>query len=142
MGGLGEDRKFHLVSWDIFCSLITCGGLMIHNLRHFNKSSSWEMVLGILIREGCAMEKYYRDAKYGRALGSWCSNEVRSVCGVGLWKYIRMARENFLITFCLRLEEIGFIFVMIFGVGNWLSRMLFLPFLGWQGTKMSLWLIL
>jgi hypothetical protein len=35
-GGIGEEFKFHLVSWDKVCSLISEGGLGIHNLRMFS----------------------------------------------------------------------------------------------------------
>jgi hypothetical protein len=37
-GGLGEDFKYHPVSWSTVCSLISEGGLGIWNLRTFNKA--------------------------------------------------------------------------------------------------------
>jgi hypothetical protein len=37
-GGLGEDFKYHLVSWSTVCSPISEGGLGIRNLRTFNKA--------------------------------------------------------------------------------------------------------
>jgi hypothetical protein len=37
-GGLGEDFKYHLVSWSTICSPISDGGLGIRNLRTFNKA--------------------------------------------------------------------------------------------------------
>jgi hypothetical protein len=35
-GGIGDDFKYHLVSWDKVCSSISKGGLGIRNLRAFN----------------------------------------------------------------------------------------------------------
>jgi hypothetical protein len=35
-GGIGDEFKYHLVSWDKVCSSISKGGLGIHNLRMFN----------------------------------------------------------------------------------------------------------
>lgn len=42
-GSLSEERKFHLVSWDKVCSLVSCGGLGICNLIGFN----FGMILGV-----------------------------------------------------------------------------------------------
>jgi hypothetical protein len=38
MGGLGEEFKYHLVSWSIVCSTISERGLGIHNLRLSNQA--------------------------------------------------------------------------------------------------------
>ena len=37
-GGLGEEFKYHLVSWDRVCEPIRCGGLGIRNLVLFNQA--------------------------------------------------------------------------------------------------------
>ena len=37
-GGLSEEFKYHLVSWDKVCSPIFEGGLGIKNLRVFNRA--------------------------------------------------------------------------------------------------------
>jgi hypothetical protein len=37
-GGLGEEFKYHLVSWSTICSPISEGGLGIKNLRIFNQT--------------------------------------------------------------------------------------------------------
>jgi hypothetical protein len=37
-GGLGEENKYHLVSWSNVCSSIFEGGLGIWNLRIFNRA--------------------------------------------------------------------------------------------------------
>jgi hypothetical protein len=44
-GGLGEEFKYHLVSWSTVCSLISEGGLGIKNLRIFNQSFVREVVV-------------------------------------------------------------------------------------------------
>jgi len=37
-GGLGEEFKYHLISWSKTCSPISEGGLGIRNLRIFNRA--------------------------------------------------------------------------------------------------------
>jgi hypothetical protein len=37
-GGLGEEFKYHLLSWSKVCSPISEGGLGIQNLRFFNRT--------------------------------------------------------------------------------------------------------
>lgn len=37
-GRVGEETKFHLVNWNKVCSLISNGGLVVHNLKMFNKA--------------------------------------------------------------------------------------------------------
>ena len=37
-GGIGEEKKFHLVSWNKVCQPVSCGGLGVRNLRLFNKA--------------------------------------------------------------------------------------------------------
>jgi hypothetical protein len=63
-GGLGEDFKYHLVSWSTICSPISEGGLSIRNLRTFNKAllGKW---LWCYEHEREALWRSVVDAKYG-----------------------------------------------------------------------------
>uniref|UniRef100_A0A2N9GKR1 Reverse transcriptase domain-containing protein n=1 Tax=Fagus sylvatica TaxID=28930 RepID=A0A2N9GKR1_FAGSY len=93
--GLGEELKFHLVSWPKICEPIYSGGLAIRNLRRFNQAllGKW------LWRYGCDHEALWRrvvDAKYGSLWGGWCSKDTRGPYGVSLWKNIRKEWESFL----------------------------------------------
>jgi hypothetical protein len=45
VGGLGEEFKFHLVSWPNVCSPIFMGGLGVQNLLMFNLSRGVVMAL-------------------------------------------------------------------------------------------------
>uniref|UniRef100_A0A2N9FVR5 Reverse transcriptase domain-containing protein n=1 Tax=Fagus sylvatica TaxID=28930 RepID=A0A2N9FVR5_FAGSY len=92
--GLGEELKFHLVSWPKICEPIRSGGLAIWNLRRFNQAllGKW------LWRYGCDREAFWRrvvEAKYGSLWGGWCSNDIRGPYGVSLWKNIRKGWESF-----------------------------------------------
>jgi hypothetical protein len=48
-GGIGEESKYHLVSWAKVCSPIFAGGLGIRNLRMFNCAllGKWLWCFGI-----------------------------------------------------------------------------------------------
>jgi hypothetical protein len=92
--GLGEEFKYHLVSWSKICEPICSGGLAIRNLRLFNQAllGKW------LWRYGTEPEALWRrvvDVKYGSLWGGWCSNDCRGPYGVGLWKNIRKGWESF-----------------------------------------------
>jgi hypothetical protein len=68
--GMGEELKFHLVSWPKICEPICSGGLAIRNLRRFNQAllGKW------LWHYGCDCEALWRrvvDAKYGSLWGGW-----------------------------------------------------------------------
>jgi hypothetical protein len=94
-GGLGEEFKYHLVSWSKVCSPISEGGLGIRNLMVFNRAllGKW------LWRYGLEREAWWRiavDSKYGSLWGGWCSLEPAGAFGVGLWKNIRKGWEKFL----------------------------------------------
>jgi hypothetical protein len=80
--------NFHLVSQDKVCSPIFEGGLGIKNLRAFNRAllGKW------LWHFGSQRDAWWRvmvDAKYGSLWGGWCSLELTSASGVGVWKNIR-----------------------------------------------------
>jgi hypothetical protein len=86
-GGIGEEFKYHLVSWSKVCSPIA-GGLGIWNLRIFNKAllGKW---LWRYAHEREAWWKSIMDAKYGSSRAGWCSLDPPRSHGVGLWKNIR-----------------------------------------------------
>ena len=44
---MGEERKFHLVSWNKVRLLLSCGGLGVRNLRLLNKALGFG---GIIMR--------------------------------------------------------------------------------------------
>jgi hypothetical protein len=87
-GGLGEEFKYHLVSWSIVCSPISEGGLGIKNLRIFNQTllGKW---LWHYAHEREALWRSVVDAKYGSSWASWSSLDPHESHGVGLWKNIR-----------------------------------------------------
>jgi len=87
-GGLGEELKYHLVSWSTGCSPISVGGLGIRNLRIFNQAllGKW---LWCFVHEREALWRSVVDAKYGSTWAGWCSLDPHGSHGVGLWKNIR-----------------------------------------------------
>ena len=48
-GGLGEEKRFHLLQWDKVCLLLQNGGLAIKNMRLFNQAplGKWIWHFGI-----------------------------------------------------------------------------------------------
>jgi hypothetical protein len=87
-GGIGEEFKYHLVSWSTVCSPISEGGLGIRNLRIFNQAllGKW---LWRFAHEREALWRSVVDAKYGSTWVGWCSLNPHGSHGVGLWKNIR-----------------------------------------------------
>ncbi len=64
MGGLGDAKKFHLMDWNVVCSLIHEGGLGIKQLSYFNQ----ELLGKWLWRFRMKWEQLWRSivvAKYG-----------------------------------------------------------------------------
>jgi hypothetical protein len=86
-GGIGNEKRFHLIRWDKVFLPLQNGGLAIKNLRLFNQA-----LLGKWIwRFGTEQDFLWRkviEAKYGCARGDWISNPVNSLYGVSLWKTI------------------------------------------------------
>jgi hypothetical protein len=88
MGELGEEFKYHLVSWTKVYMLIFEGGWEIRNLLRFNHALLgkwlWSYKLG---RETWWIVVV--DSKYGSTWEGWCSSEPIEVYRVDLWKNIR-----------------------------------------------------
>ena len=86
-GGIGNEKRFHLIRWDKVFQPLQNGGLAIKNLSLFNQA-----LLGKWIwRFGTEQDFLWRkviEAKYGCARGDWISNPVNSLYGVSLWKTI------------------------------------------------------
>jgi hypothetical protein len=93
-GKLGEEFKFHLVSWSKVCSTISEGGLGIRNLLVFNRAmlDKWMWRYEI---ERDAWWRIVVDSKYGSLWGGWCSLEPAGTFEVRLWKNIRKGWESF-----------------------------------------------
>jgi len=92
-GGMGEEFKYHLMSWSKACTPISEGGLGFRNLLKFNRAllGKW------LWRFGIEREAWWRvavDSKYGSLWGGWSSCEPVGAFGVGLWKNIRKGWET------------------------------------------------
>jgi hypothetical protein len=93
-GGMGNEFKYHLVSWDKVCSPISEGGLGIRNLRAFNRAllGKWLWCFGSK-RDACW--RVVVNSKYGSLWGGWCSLEPTGAFGVGVWKNIRKGWDSF-----------------------------------------------
>jgi hypothetical protein len=92
--GMGEETKFHLVSWSKICEPIQHGGLGIKDLQRFNRAllGKW------LWRYGTDRDALWRQvvaAKYGSSWGDWCSKEVKESYGVSLWNSIYRGWPSF-----------------------------------------------
>jgi hypothetical protein len=122
---MGEEFKFHLVSWTKVCTPIAEGGLGVRNLLVFNRAL-WGSGLWRYAHEREALWRVVVDSKYGSAWGGWCSNEVHGSYGVGLWKNIRRgwgelsSHTRFEMGMAPKFDS-----GMMFGVGLKLSRHLF-----------------
>jgi hypothetical protein len=92
--GLGEEFKFHLISWSKVCPLISKGGLGVWNLQMFNRAllGKW---LWCYVRERDAWWIVVVDSKFGSLWGGWCSKEPPKPYGVRLWKNIRRGWKMF-----------------------------------------------
>jgi len=93
-GKLGEEFKFHLVSWSKVCSSISEGGLGIRNLLVFNRAMLGKWMWRYEI-ERDAWWRIVVDSKYGSLWGGWCSLEPAGTFEVRLWKNIRKGWESF-----------------------------------------------
>ena len=87
LGGVGDDIKIPLVSWNKVCTPFTQGGLGVRDLFVFNKAllGKW------LWRFGVEVSKFWRwvlAAKYGVTGGGWRTRPVRGSHGCSLRKGI------------------------------------------------------
>jgi hypothetical protein len=98
--GMGEETKFHLVSWSQVCEPVQHGGLGVKDLQQFNRAllSKWLWCFGM---ERDALWRQVVAAKYGSNWGGWCTKEVRDSHGVSLWKSIHQGWPSFLNHFYL-----------------------------------------
>jgi hypothetical protein len=55
-GGMGEEFKYHLVSWAKVCTPISKGGLGIRNLVLFNRALLRKMVMALWLGKRCLVE--------------------------------------------------------------------------------------
>jgi hypothetical protein len=81
--GLGEEFKFHLVSWSKVCSPISERELGVWNLLIFNRALL-EKWLWRYVHEREAWWRVVVDSKFGSLWGRWCSNDPIGSYGVGL----------------------------------------------------------
>uniref|UniRef100_A0A2N9IC54 Reverse transcriptase domain-containing protein n=1 Tax=Fagus sylvatica TaxID=28930 RepID=A0A2N9IC54_FAGSY len=93
-GGLGEDFKYHLVSWDRVCTPLSYGGLGIRKLLLYNQALLGKWIWRYA-REKEALWRKIVDLKYGGLWGGWCSNSVLDPYGKSLWKHIRKGWPTF-----------------------------------------------
>ena len=93
-GGLGEEFKYHLVSWDRVCQPLCYGGLGIRKLVLYNQAllGKW---LWRYAREKEALWRKIVELKYGGLWGVWCSNSAPGPYGKSLWKHIRKGWPTF-----------------------------------------------
>jgi len=80
-GGVGDEFKFHLVSWAKICTPLFSGGLGIRNSLLFNQA----LLRRWLWHYDIEREDLWRlvvEVKHGSMWGGWCSNEVFGSYGV------------------------------------------------------------
>jgi hypothetical protein len=93
-GGMGDEPKLHLVSWNQVCRPLHSGGLGIRKLHKFNQALLGKWLWRYANESEALWYKIIR-AKYEDKDGGWCTKEVSSSYGVGLWKHIRQGWNSF-----------------------------------------------
>uniref|UniRef100_A0A2N9FGG2 Reverse transcriptase domain-containing protein n=1 Tax=Fagus sylvatica TaxID=28930 RepID=A0A2N9FGG2_FAGSY len=93
-GGSGEDSKHSLVRWDTICSPIDRGGLGIRMLVPLNRAllGKWLWRFGV---EESRLWRQVVASRHGVVNGGWCTCQVQSSYGCGLWKGIMMGWDQF-----------------------------------------------
>jgi hypothetical protein len=87
-GGMGDDKKLHLVSWNQICYPLREGGLGIRSLHKFNQALMGKWIWRYATEREALWYKVIK-TKYVDRDDGWCSKEVSGPYGVGLWKHIR-----------------------------------------------------
>jgi exonuclease III len=93
-GGMGDEKKLHLVSWNQVCRPLRAGGLGIRNVFKFNKALLGKWLWRYATEREALWYKVIKE-KYEEQDGGWCSKEVCGTFGVGLWKHIRRGWDMF-----------------------------------------------
>jgi hypothetical protein len=93
-GGMGDEKKLHLVSWNQVCRPLRAGGLGIRNIFKFNKALLGKWLWRYATEREALWYKVIKE-KYEEQDGGWCSKEVSGTFGVGLWKHIRRGWDMF-----------------------------------------------
>jgi hypothetical protein len=93
-GGMGNEKKLHLVSWNLVCRPLRAGGLGIQNVLKFNKALLGKWLWRYATERKALWYKVIKE-KYEEQDGGWCSKEVSGPFGVGLWKHIRQGWDLF-----------------------------------------------
>ena len=103
-GGMGEEFKYHLVSWDRVCEMLCYGGLGIKNLVLFNQALLGKWLWQYAIEKEALWCKIV-ELKYGGMWGDWCSKFVQRPYGKSVWKSIRKGWPNFAANVKFRMEN-------------------------------------
>jgi hypothetical protein len=93
-GGMRDEPKLHLVSWNQVCRPLRSGGLGIRKLHEFNQALLGKWLWRYTNESEALWYKIIR-AKYEDQDGGWCTKEVSSSYGVGLWKHIHQGWNFF-----------------------------------------------
>jgi hypothetical protein len=93
-GGMGDEQKLHLVSWNQVCHPLRAGGLGIRNVLKFNEALLGKWLWRYATESEALWCKIIKE-KYEEQDGGWCSKEVSRPFGVGLWKHIRRGWDLF-----------------------------------------------
>jgi hypothetical protein len=89
-GGMRDEQKMHLVSWNQVYRPLRAGGLGIRNIHKFNRALVGESGYGDMRQRSEALwYKIIKDKYEDQDLEGGVSKEVTGPFGVGLWKHIR-----------------------------------------------------
>ena len=86
-GGGVNEKKAHLVNWDVVCSEKRHDGFGLRKLTILNKALLGKWIWRFASDRDCTW-KTLINLKYGLEGLGWCSKEIRGPFRVGLWKEI------------------------------------------------------